>query len=104
VIHFALNTRASIALNFTRSVAGRSVGGRCVARSTHNSHRRRCRLTVSVRVLAGTGHAGANRYSFYGRVGPTRKLATGSYALAITATNAAGTSRATGPSFTIVRG
>jgi N-acetylneuraminic acid mutarotase len=101
---FTLNQQAKVTFAFTQRVGGRRVNGRCAPQTQANRHKRACRRTVTRGTLSFAGHNGRNRVSFQGRLSRTRKLRTGSYTLAITATNAAG--QRSSPSrltFTIVR-
>jgi hypothetical protein len=85
---FTLNEQATVTLTFTQAVKGRTVGRRCLARTNANSHRRRCTRTLTRGTLSFTGHTGANRIDFQGRIAPSTRLAPGTYTLLITATNA----------------
>ncbi len=101
---FALNEAATVRLAFTKPAPGRKVRGRCVAPSRHNAHARKCTRTVSAGALTLSGHAGADRVHFEGRL-VHGSLRPGTYTLVITATNASGRSSAPQRlSFTIVRG
>ncbi len=101
---FTLNETASVKLAFAARRAGRRVKGRCVAPSRNNRHRPPCERTVGRGSLAFTGHAGANRISFQGRISPSKTLAPGRYTVVIVATAADGRHSASSRlSFTIVR-
>ena len=98
---FKLSETATVKFAFTRSVAGRKVAKRCVKQTKHNVKQRRCPLSVSAGRLTFTGHAGANRVKFAGRISKRIKLKPGSYTLAISATASTKTSTAHKLRFTI---
>ncbi len=99
---FTLNEQASVGLAFTETTGGREVGGKCVAASAKNRHRRSCKRTVVAGTLSFAGRSGTNKIVFQGRVSHSLKLAPGHYRLLITATNAAGVASAPASlSFTI---
>lgn len=100
---FALNEQATIRFAFARWVVGRSVGGKCVAKTSRNTRDKRCTHTVIAGSLWFTGHAGTNSVLFQGRVSSSNLLKPGRYSLAITATSSAGTSTHVGLAFEIVR-
>jgi IPT/TIG domain len=103
IFSFVLNERANISFAFTQQVQGRQVGGKCVAETKRNRHKRRCNRTVTRGTLSVMGHAGTNKLSFQGRISPSRRLAPGSYTLVITGTNTEGQrSKPERLSFTIV--
>lgn len=87
---FALNEQAGVRFTFTTQLSGRRVGGRCVAETHGNHHRRACRRTVVAGVLAFTGRVATNRVRFQGRISRSKKLRPGTYTLTIVATNAEG--------------
>ena len=63
--------------------------GKCAARNSRNAHRRHCTRSVSAgTLLTLSGHKGANHIAFQGRLSRTKRLAPGSYTVAITATDA----------------
>lgn len=99
---FTLNEPAGVRFAFTRRLAGRRAGSRCVAPTRRNAHNRQCTLTLPAGTLSVEGHAGTNRVNFRGRVSSTRELVPGRYALVITAVGPAGQRSASGPlGFTI---
>ncbi len=101
---FALDGAASVGLTFTQKLAGRSVKGRCVKPTKRNRKQPACKRTVTRGALTMSGHPGANKVSFQGRITRSKKLGPGRYSLTIAATNAAGLrSAAQTLSFTIVR-
>ncbi len=101
---FTLNEQASVSFSFTRRVAGRKVGAKCVAQSPRNAKRKACRRTVTAGTLSFTGHSATNRVVFQGRVSRSKKLTPGRYTLIITASNSAGARSApVSLSFTIVK-
>jgi hypothetical protein len=77
---------------------GRTVSGKCVKPTKKNKHKKKCLRLIGVHgQLVKTGHAGANSFTFDGKIGG-HKLALGTYQL--TATPAGGKSRTI--TFTIV--
>jgi hypothetical protein len=66
---FALSEAAAVTFTVDRVLAGRRVGGRCVAPRRTNAGRKRCTRYVRVRgSFAYTGKSGPNRFGFTGRV------------------------------------
>jgi hypothetical protein len=101
---FVLNQRAVVSFAFTQQVAGRKVGGKCVAQTTGNRRRPSCKRTVTPGTLTFTGRSGLNKVAFQGRISRSKKLALGVYTLQITAVNSAGKrSSPRSLSFSIVR-
>jgi hypothetical protein len=99
---FSLNEQASVSFRFTQELSGRKVGGTCVAKTPKNAKHMRCTRTVTAGTLSLTGHSGANKVVFQGRLSQRQKLAPGGYTLTVTATNSAGqTSSPQKLSFTI---
>lgn len=100
---FVLNEQASVSLVFSRVTSGRKLAGKCVAASAKSAHKPHCKRIVPAGSLSFAGHSATNRVVFQGRLSRSRKLAPGSYRLAIAATNAAGKRSApVSLSFTIV--
>jgi uncharacterized repeat protein (TIGR01451 family) len=81
---FTLSAAARVRFDFTQSVPGRKVGGRCVAQNRGNKRKRRCTRTVIRGSLSFLGHAGVNTVRFQGRVSSSKKLKPGKYTLVIT--------------------
>ena len=104
---FSLNVPATVTLAFSQKTSGRlaTTKGRrmCVAQTAHNARLRACTRTVAEGSVSLTGHGGADKVAFAGRVSPTRTLKPGRYTVTITATNATGASRPQTLSFTIVK-
>jgi hypothetical protein len=89
-ISYTLNVAATVTLTLKRQVAGRKVNGRCVKPTTGNRKHRKCARLVNVPgTLTVAGQAGANQFSFDGKIGG-RQLGSGAYQL--TATPAGGIS------------
>jgi hypothetical protein len=84
---FALNERATVTLSFTQQAAGRKVHGKCVAPSVMDRHKPRCTRMIAAGKLTFTGHPGANKVRFAGRISANKKLKPGRYTLRISATN-----------------
>jgi DNA-binding beta-propeller fold protein YncE len=104
VFSFTLNEQATVSFSFSRSVSGRKVAHKCVAKSRKNARHKSCKRTIAAGTLRFAGHQGVDRVVFDGRVSRTRKLTPGTYTLAIIATNAAGLRSAPAKlTFTIVK-
>ena len=88
VFTFDLSAPARVTVTFTGKVAGRRVGGKCVAPTRANRHRPSCTRTVTGK-LSFAGHAGANAVSFEGVLG-RRVLPLGRYTARFAASNAQG--------------
>jgi hypothetical protein len=100
---FVLNQQAVVSFAFTQQVVGRKVKGKCVAQTNGNRRKPSCKRTVTQGILSFSGHSGLNTVSFQGRISSSKKLAFGTYALVITATNATGQSAKARLNFTIVK-
>ncbi len=88
-IGFRLSEAAKVTLTFERKLTGRRVRGRCV--KPRKGLRSNCTRYVGVRTgLRYNAKAGANSISFTGRLSRRTVLATGSYRLTLTATDATG--------------
>jgi hypothetical protein len=80
-VSYTLNVAGSVRFSVERRSTGRSVGGRCVKTSTSNSTRKHCtRYTAVSGSFTRTRSAGADRFTFTGRIGG-RTLSVGSYRL-----------------------
>lgn len=99
---FSLNERATVSFSFRQRTTGRSVGGKCVAKSARNENHKVCQRTSADGTLPFTGHSGSNTVIFAGHISHSNTLKPGSYTVTITATNAAGHSDPTRLGFTIV--
>jgi hypothetical protein len=100
---FALNELATARLSFFQRLPGRALGGRCVAETERNRHRRPCTRTLARGAVSFAARAGLSRLFFRGRVSRSVRLASGSYTVVLIATNAEGRrSRAARLTFTIV--
>ena len=101
---FALNEQATVTLTFTEVVTGRKVKGRCVAQNQSNRHKPSCARALAAGKLSFSGHTGADKVHFEGRVSASKKLPAGAYELTIVATNSlGGRSKPKTLRFTIVR-
>jgi hypothetical protein len=103
---FTVNKAATVQFTFDELLPGRTVNkvnGKCVAQTARNRRHKACTRSLPRGSLSFGAGPGVHRLLFQGRLTPTRKLIPGSYALTITATDAAG-QRATETlsSFTIV--
>jgi hypothetical protein len=101
VFTFDLSAAARVTMTFTGRVAGRRVGGRCVAPTRANRHHPSCRRTLRPGRLSFAGHVGANAVSFDGLLGG-HLLPVGQYTARFTATDAHGQATPTTLTFTIV--
>ncbi len=99
---FTLNETASVRLAFTQALAGRSVGGRCVAPTRANTARRACTRNVAAGTLTLAGHAGSDRVRFQGRLSASRRLKPGRYTVALSASAGGLTSTPRSLTFTTV--
>jgi hypothetical protein len=88
---FTLDQAATVTLKFTHTGRGRKVSGKCVARSARNALKPVCTRPVSDGSLRVQARSGSSKLHFEGKVSRLVKLKPGSYAVAITATGAAGT-------------
>jgi len=102
---FSLSEPATASFAFTQRVAGRRVGGRCVAVGPRNVGKPKCKRTVSVGSFGLTGHAGLNKVRFQGRVSGAKTLKPGAYRVVISARDSHGLQSVPQTlSFTIVPG
>jgi hypothetical protein len=90
IFSFSLNEQASVSFSFIETVAGRKAGHECVAKTHRNAGRKACKRTAISGKLTFSGHSGANKIVFQGRISRTKKLNAGRYTLVITATDSAG--------------
>ncbi len=102
-VSFSLNVPARVTVAFTQAAVGRRVAGKCLAPSRRVTRRHRCTRTLTRGALSFSGHAGANRLRFQGRLSRSRRLAPGRYTLTVTAANSAGPAAPRSLTFTIVR-
>lgn len=86
---FSMNEPARVMFAFTQSASGRAVGGKCVAPTGANKHRRKCTLTRTIATLSFSRPAGLSRVRFQGRLSRRKELKPGRYTLVIRATNGA---------------
>jgi hypothetical protein len=100
---FTLNESARVRLAFTQRLAGRAVGGRCVAPTSGNGQKPACTRIVTRGALSFSIGSGAHRVRFQGRLSKHKRLKPGRYTLVLTASSAG--ERATARlAFTIVGG
>lgn len=104
-ISFRLSEAARATLAFQRARPGRRVGGRCVRPTRRNRTRRPCKRFVTAGSVSFAAKAGANSIRFEGRLTRSRRLAFGSYRVAVGARDDAGNRSLGTPSasFRIVR-
>jgi IPT/TIG domain len=101
---FTLSGPARVELAFSQTLAGRRVRGRCVAPTERNRRERACKRASRRGTLSFAGKSGPNAFKFKGRLSRAKKLPSGRYTVAISATNAAGQrSPALTLGFTILR-
>jgi predicted outer membrane repeat protein len=82
---FSLNVPASVTFRFTTALAGRRVGGKCVAQTQSNERQRTCKRTGAAGTLTLSGRAGTNKLRFQGLLSTRSKLAPGTYTALVTA-------------------
>ncbi len=102
---FTLDQAATVDIELTHQIAGRSVRGACVAKNHRNSRAAVCARAVHEGDLIRAGHSGKNVVRFAGRVPRGRRLAPGRHVAGIIARDTAG--QATSPvglAFTILPG
>ena len=100
---FSLSEQATFRFSFMRLLRGSRVLDGCIAKAHKQTINTICN-TAPAATLSFTGHAGANRVIFAGRLSHTSKLKPGRYELTITATNSTGQrSTPVSLSFTIVK-
>ena len=88
-VSFSLSEAATMTFTVQGGVPGRRAGRRCVPPTRSNRRTPACRRTVTVGRFTVTGHAGANRFRFTGRLRGHR-LSPGKYHLIETARDVAG--------------
>jgi DNA-binding beta-propeller fold protein YncE len=101
---FTLNESARVRFVFKQRLAGRLVGGRCVAVSAMNRSKPKCTRLVGRGSLSFSVNPGAHTLRFQGRISKHKRLPIGRYTVAITATNSAGQRETAKLTFTIVKG
>ncbi|HEX7246147.1 MAG TPA: Ig domain-containing protein [Solirubrobacterales bacterium] len=87
---FELNVQATVTFDFTRRLAGRKEGGRCVAKTGTNRKGKACRRMVRAGALSFSGHPGMNKVVFLGRISRAKSLKPGQYTLTVKATSSDG--------------
>jgi hypothetical protein len=97
---FKLDRGAQVRFAFSRIVAGRRAGGRCVKTTKNNRGKPRCDRSQAAGTLNVAGKAGANTVAFRGKL-RGRTLAPGSYQLIVTASADGKTATAAPLRFTI---
>ncbi len=102
---FTLNEPAAASLAFDQRVAGRRVGGRCVAVTGANASKPKCKRTIGAGSLPVAAHAGTNKVRFQGRLSSAKSLKPGTYTVVLTVRDAHGLQTPSQSlSFTIVPG
>jgi hypothetical protein len=99
---FSLNEQATVNFSFTQRTAGRSVDGKCAAKSARNTDHKACERTTADGTLSFTGHSGSNNAIFAGHISRLEKLKPGSYTVTVMATNTAGHSGPARLGFTVL--
>lgn len=85
-VTYALNAAATVTLTLKRQARGRKVKGRCAKQTKKNHKQLRCSRLVAVPgSITLVGKAGANAFTFTGKIGG-HKLGPGSYQLTATPT------------------
>jgi hypothetical protein len=83
-VSYTLNVGGTVTFTLQRIVPGRKVGSRCVKPTAKNKRRPKCTRVVTMRGrITRAGKAGANRFTFNGRIGG-HTLGPGSYRLSAT--------------------
>jgi hypothetical protein len=101
---FTLNKPATVRFRIERLLAGRRVGGRCLAPTRARRFKPHCTRVSLAGIISRRSGAGSRSTPFSGRLGG-HVLAPGSYRAVVTATDANGAvSAARQVSFTVVRG
>jgi hypothetical protein len=102
---FALNTPSAVTLTFTESTKGRKgKGGKCVAQTKHNKHKRSCKRTIPAGTLTfPSAAAGTDSIAFAGKISSHKKLKAGTYTVTIEASDASGHSATSKLTFKVVR-
>jgi hypothetical protein len=101
---FTLNEAATVRFAFAKLLPGRNVNGTCVAQNQRNRRHKACQRSVPSGSLSLSAGVGLHKLFFQGRLTRTEKLKPGTYALSITATNAAGLGATNTLAFAIVPG
>jgi PKD repeat protein len=92
-VSFTLSVPLSVTITLEQPLPGRKVNGRCIKPTAKNRKHRTCTRLVNLRgQITLAGKAGANHFTFNGKIGGHR-LGPGSYRL--TATPTAGASKTT---------
>jgi hypothetical protein len=99
---FQLDRAARVKIAIQRRPVGRRVNGICRPPTPKLRNKPRCTRTIKIATLTRTGHDGANRVAFSGRING-EALTPGNYRAVFTATNAAGPSPGKTIAFRIVR-
>ena len=100
---FAVNTASTVRFTFTRTLAGRSVGGRCERPNVRNRGHRRCRRDAAVgSVDIQMHHGGGGELFFQGRISRALRLSPGRYHALVSARNSVGSSPQQSIGFTIL--
>jgi hypothetical protein len=98
---FTLNEAATVRFAFAKLLPGRS---KCVAQTRRIRRHKSCKRSVPSGSLSFSAGPGPHKLFFQGRLTRTKKLTPGTYALTITATNAAGQQATSTLSFAILPG
>ncbi len=69
-IRYTLNGSATVTFTIKRLAPGRQVNGRCVKPTHKNGNHKRCNRLASARRIDKPGEAGANSFTFSGRLVP----------------------------------
>jgi hypothetical protein len=102
VFSFRLDQPATVKIAIQAPARGRRVHRSCKPDTHKLRHKPRCTRTVTIVTFTRSGHAGANRVAFTGRIGG-KALKPGRYKAVFIAVDAAGASAPHSLSFTIVK-
>lgn len=102
VFSFSITRPAGLTLTFTRQLAGRKVGSKCLAATRARAKKASCTRAIPAGSLSlAATRDGGQRVVFQGRVSATRTLAPGRYALVIKATGSGQTATTKPVTFTV---
>jgi hypothetical protein len=102
VVSVSLSEAAKVTLEFLKPAPGRFANGHCSAPSKSNKGARHCTRRIAAGSVSFQANAGPNTVAFSGRLSPSKKLKPGAYTLAVTASDAGGTSTVSKLAITIL--
>jgi uncharacterized delta-60 repeat protein len=102
VFSVSLSAAAKVTLEFLKPAPGRFAHGHCSSPNKSNKGARHCTRHIDVGSLSLQANAGPDTVAFDGRLSPSKKLKPGVYTLAITASDANGSSTASKLQITVL--